>query len=133
MQKPKIQPTADNAPFWQGCRENTLRYQQCGTCKTVQLIPRGVCTQCHSQQLDWKVSAGLGRILSHTTVYRAPTPAFKADVPYVIALVDMAEGFRLMVNVRTGKDAAVAIGKTVRIGFRESGENVLPEAEVLPS
>ncbi len=131
MHKPIIRPTADNRVFWQGCRESILRYQQCSGCGTVQLIPRSVCTHCHGNKLEWKISAGCGRILSHTTVHRAPTPAFKADVPYTIVLIDMEEGFRLMANVRNGQDADVAIGREVRIGFRDSGENILPEAEVL--
>jgi len=69
-------------------------------------------------------------VLSHTTVYRAPTPAFKADTPYVIALVDMDEGFRLMVNVRGGKNAPVAIGKAVRITFEARADRNVPVAEL---
>ncbi|MDM9558465.1 Zn-ribbon domain-containing OB-fold protein [Bordetella petrii] len=130
MEKPTIHPTADNLPFWQGCDARQLRYQACTDCGTVQRIPRSVCTQCHGTRLAWRESAGRGVVLSHTTVYRAPTPAFKADTPYVIALVDMDEGFRLMVNVRGGKNAPVAIGKAVRITFEARADRNVPVAEL---
>jgi len=130
MEKTTTQPPAYAIPFWEGCRDHKLRYQACAHCGTVQLIPRTVCTHCHSQELRWKDSAGHGAILSYTIVYRAPTPAFKADTPYVIALIDMDEGFRLMTNVRGGANDSVAIGRRVRIGFEVRGDRTLPIAEM---
>jgi uncharacterized OB-fold protein len=130
MDKPKIHPTAESLPFWEGCRDHKLRYQVCADCGTVQLIPRSVCTRCHGRQLAWRESAGQGTVLSHTTVYRAPTPAFKPDTPYVVALVDMDEGFRLMVNVQGGKDAPVSIGRRVRIAFEARDDATVPIAQL---
>lgn len=59
-----------------------------------------------------------------------PTPAFKADTPYAIALVDLDEGFRLMVNVRGGAGAPLAIGARVRIVFEARGDGAVPIAEM---
>ncbi len=129
MEKPSIRPTAETRPFWDGCRDGKLRYQICADCGAVQRIPRSVCTHCHGLRLDWNESAGLGTVLSHTTVHRAPTPAFKTETPYVIALVDMDEGFRLMVNTRGGANPPLAIGQRVRIGFEPRGDYLLPIAE----
>ncbi len=130
--RPVPHPTAETRHFWDGCAGGELRYQRCADCGAVQLIPRSLCSACQSSGLEWKRSEGRGCILSYTTVHRAPTPAFRADVPYVIALVDMDEGFRLMVNVRGGDSPAVAIGARVRIGFRAVDGITLPEAEVQP-
>lgn len=129
MEKPAIRPTAETRPFWDGCRDGKLRYQTCADCGAVPHIPRSVCPHCHGQRLTWNDSAGLGTVLSHTTVHRAPTPAFKAETPYVIALVDLDEGFRLMVNTRAGANAPLAIGQRVRIGFEPRGDHLLPIAE----
>ncbi|WP_454695877.1 Zn-ribbon domain-containing OB-fold protein [Achromobacter aegrifaciens] len=129
MEKPSIRPTAETRPFWDGCRGGKLRYQTCADCGAVQRIPRSVCTHCHGLRLDWNESAGLGTVLSHTTVHRAPTPAFKTETPYVIALVDLDEGFRLMVNTRGGANPPLAIGQRVRIGFEPRGDDLLPIAE----
>jgi uncharacterized protein len=130
MNRPLPRATPETRPFWDGCTAGELRYQVCRRCRTVQLIPRSLCSTCQGLDLEWKRSEGRGRILSHTTVHRAPTPAFRAEAPYVIALVDMDEGFRLMVNVKGGDSPAVSIGRAVRIGFREVEGVALPEAEV---
>lgn len=130
MERPLPKPTAETRPFWDGCAVGELRYQACASCGAVQPIPRSLCTTCHGARLEWKLSRGRGRILTHTTVHRAPTPAFRAEAPYVIAIVDMDEGFRLMVNVEAD-GAAIAIGAPVRIGFRSVQGVALPHAWVL--
>lgn len=130
MNRPLPLATAETKPFWEGCQSGELRYQVCSRCSHVQTIPRTFCSACRHRELIWQVSAGRGRILSHTTVHRAPTPAFRAHAPYVIALVDMDEGFRLMVNVKGGDSTGVAIGSPVRIGFQTVQGAVLPQAEL---
>ncbi|MDO9504264.1 MAG: OB-fold domain-containing protein [Pseudoxanthomonas sp.] len=130
MSRPLPRPTAETKPFWEGCAAGVVRYQCCPYCGTVQLVPRALCAACQSDALEWRDATGFGQVLSHTTVYRAPTPAFREDAPYVIALVDMEEGFRLMVNVAGGAAAPIAIGTRVRIGFRHVEGVALPHAEV---
>ncbi|WP_151448934.1 Zn-ribbon domain-containing OB-fold protein [Lacisediminimonas profundi] len=131
MSRPLPRPTADTRHFWDGCATGELRYQRCAHCGEVQLIPRSLCSACQHADLEWHRSGGQGRVLSYTVVHRAPTPAFKDETPYIIALVDMSEGFRLMVNVRGGGATPLAIGQSVRIGFREIEGMALPEAQVL--
>lgn len=130
MSRSLPRPTAETRPFWDGCSVGELRYQVCGRCGCVQVIPRAFCSACRHRELQWRVSSGRGRILSHTTVHRAPTPAFRAEAPYVIALVEMAEGFRLMVNVAGDDTPALGIGRAVRIGFRTIDGVNLPQAEI---
>ncbi len=131
MSRPLPRPTAETKQFWDGCANGVVRYQRCGRCTAVQLIPRSLCANCQHDALDWHDATGLGTVLSHTTVHRAPTPAFREDAPYVIALIDMDEGFRLMTNVAGGASALVAIGSRVRIGFRQVEGFALPHAEVV--
>ena len=88
-------------------------FDNCPRCGQTQLIPRALCEACQHGDLQWHESRGMGRILSYTLVHRAPTAAFKADVPYVIAIVDMDEGFRLMVNVKDGATQSLSIGQPV--------------------
>lgn len=130
MNRPLPRPTAETKPFWDACAQGVVRYQRCSKCSTVQLIPRSLCAACQSDALTWHDASGIGRVLTHTTVFRAPTPAFREEAPYVIAIVDMDEGFRLMVNVAGGPAAPVAIGSRVRIAFREIEGVSLPLAEI---
>jgi uncharacterized OB-fold protein len=130
MNRPLPRPTAETKPFWDGCATGVIRYQRCAHCMAVQLIPRSLCANCQHDALTWHDASGFGTVLSHTTVHRAPTPAFREDAPYVIALIDMDEGFRLMTNVAGGASSGVGIGSRVRIGFREIEGVALPHAEV---
>lgn len=130
MSRPLPRPTAETRSFWEGCAAGVLRYQSCARCGAVQLIPRSLCAQCQGDALDWHEASGYGKVLTHTTVYRAPTPAFREEAPYVIALIDMDEGFRLVANVAGGAAAPIGIGSRVRIGFRQVEGVALPHAEV---
>jgi uncharacterized OB-fold protein len=68
-----------------------------------------LCPGCGSDDLEWQRSSGQGRVYSVTTL----APRDKA--PYSVALVDLAEGFRMMTNVIG--DGEVAIGAAVRADF----------------
>lgn len=132
MQKPVPVPTAETRPFWEGCARGELRYQLCRKCGKAQFYPRRLCISCLSEELDWRASKGAGTIFSITTVNRPTTAAFKEDVPYVIALVDLDEGFRMMLNVRGEHRLKARIGDRVRIGFEEgAGGMTLPFAHAV--
>ena len=55
---------------------------------------------------------------------------FGISVPASYALVDLDEGFRLMVNVAGGEQPGLAIGAVVDIGCRRADGLVLPEARL---
>lgn len=125
--KPVPPVTAETRPFWERCRSGELAYQHCAGCGRVQFYPRVVCTACGGRALDWRVSKGLGTVHAVTVVYRAPSPAFRADVPYSVALVDLDEGFRMMANVVGCDPEGVAIGDRVRLVFEVRGEAAVPQ------
>ena len=85
--KPLPTPNADTRAFWDGCAQGELRLQRCAACGAAQFPPRALCAACHAPAPAWEKASGRGRIVSHTRVHRPPSPAFKADVPYVVALV----------------------------------------------
>lgn len=121
---------ADTAPFWRGTAHGELLYQRCRACERTQFPPRQHCAHCQAGEPEWLRSAGRGAVHTFTVVHRAPTAAFKDEVPYVIALVDLDEGFRMMMNVLGCPPEAVEIGARVRVVFRPHGEAMLPQAEI---
>ncbi len=130
MNYPLPRANAQTQAYWDGCAQGELRYQCCGQCGQVQCIPRSLCGRCQSSNLQWSASKREGTVLTFTTVYRAPLPAFKDMVPYVIAIVDLDEGFRVMANaLPIVQQAALAIGSRVRIGFKEVQGMALPVLE----
>lgn len=124
-------PTADSAPFWAAAAEDRLLFQRCEACANAQFPPRPRCLACGGA-VRWEESCKRGVIHSYTVVHRAPNAGFKAKVPYVIALVDLEEGPRLMLNVLDGADsAALAIGASIRVAFtamEAPGVGKLPQA-----
>lgn len=128
--KPRPHPNADSLPFWEGCARGELRYQHCTSCDRAQFPPRAFCARCQGPSLEWRQSARQGSIHTFTVVQRAPSAAFKGDVPYVIVLVDLDEGFRLMMNLRGAGAEAAKIGQRVRVVFEHAaGDYPLPQAE----
>lgn len=123
---PLPRSNAQTQPYWDGAAAGELRYQRCAACGHVQRIPRSLCEQCQSRRLDWKDSRRTGTVLTFTTVHRAPLPAFKDMVPYVIAIVDMDEGFRVMANAMPQCRDGLTIGARVRIGFQDVHGMALP-------
>ena len=125
-------------PFWDGCAAGELRVQRCTRCGARQLPPRGRCVRCGANALEWVTEAALGTVHSFTVVHRAPSPAFRGDAPYVVALVDIVDRARLMMNVTGCDPQAVHIGMRVQIGFVErrgdDGATAwLPEARPAPA
>lgn len=115
--KPLPQMNHDSAPFWEGCALGELRVQHCMTCGTHQLPPRARCVECGDTSLNWQAIDLQAEVHSFTVVHRAPSAAFQTDVPYVIALVDLVDRARLMVNVVDCDPELVQIGVSVVIGF----------------
>jgi hypothetical protein len=112
---------ADSAPYWEGARSDKLLLQRCGGCGTLRFFPRFLCTACGSDRTEWSEVSGRGTVHSFTIVHRAAFPEFQATTPYVVALIDLEEGPRMMTNI-VGDDAlSVAIGDTVTVVFEERG------------
>lgn len=99
--------------FWDGCERGELRYQRCDHCASLQYYPRPFCRLCGNESLTFVATQGNGVVYSLTEVIRAPTPSFKALVPYTIALVDLDEGVRVMAHAQAG----LAIDQRVILEF----------------
>lgn len=120
---PAPQETPDAGPYWQAARENRLVMQHCYGCGTYRFFPSRLCPECGSDEQVWGPCSGRGTIYSLTTVHRAPTPAFRAGVPYVVALVELAEGPRVMANIVGEGRLEAAIGDAVEVCFEPRGKN----------
>ena len=122
---PLPEPNGDSLPFWNAARERRLLIRQCKACGTRHFMPRHLCPQCWSDDLEWIESRGLGSVHSFSIVHRAPTPVFGARTPYVVALIDLDEGPRMMANVLGQKARDIAIGDRVSVTFEDRGDGAL--------
>ncbi len=90
-------------------------------------MPTIVCPQCASQAFEWRVCEGAGTVYSFTVVHRAPSDAFSAHTPFVVALIDLKEGPRVMTNIIGDDRFEVAIGDSVRVCFEPREEATVPQ------
>ena len=73
----------------------------------------------------FRKSSGRGAVYSYTVVHRPPRPAFTA--PYVVAIVELEEGWHLLTNLVDVAPEAVTVGMPVEVAFR-----ALSDAITLP-
>ena len=115
------------SPFWEGCRDGELRLRRCRSCGAHHHFDPSRCPGCGSPHLDWVPASGRGTIASYTRVHRAPSPAFREAAPYVLGLVDLVEGPRMMAWL-VGDDDGIAVGAPVGLRFVDA-----PSGETLPA
>lgn len=127
VEKPVPTLTDDNREFWLNCSRNKLILQRCSECATTQYYPRAICTNCGSKNLEWVESAGKGIVYSYTVIHRAPSPAFDKYVPYVLAIIQLNEGPKMMSNIVACDPNDIRIGMEVEVDFeKRAGEVGIP-------
>jgi uncharacterized protein len=132
LPKPVPTMTADSEPFWTGTAKGELRFQQCDDCGHVQFPFLPACQTCLSDSLTTRRSSGAGSIFSFTTVYRAPTSHFDADVPYTLAMIELDEGFRMFSALTEPCDRDDMVGARVEVRFIDRrGSMTLPTFEIV--
>ena len=117
-------PTPETAAYWEGCRQGKLMIQRCGSCGHYQFYPRLVCTSCMSTPVEWARASGRGKVVSFTIVRQAISQAYAAEVPYVIALIQLDEGPTMMSNVIDCDPEQVKIGMPVEVTFETWSEDL---------
>ena len=121
--KPLPRPSSLTRPFWEGTKQGLLLLQRCTQCHNFIWTPQLACPQCLSEALEWTKVSGRGTIYSYTVVHRAATPAFKA--PYTVAIVELAEGPRILTDLIEVNPQDVHIGMEVQVAFEDVGEVAL--------
>jgi len=118
--------------FWEGTAAEDLRVQLCAACGHRQLPGGPCCRECLSSELSWDRASGRGTVFSFTVVHKAMHPAFAAQVPYVLADVQLEEGPILTSNVTDVAPQAVSIGMAVEVWFEEPDRDAFGSQFRLP-
>jgi hypothetical protein len=121
---PLPSPDALTAPFWDACRRRSLEVSACGDCGRLFLPPGPCCPGCWSTNLAFRPVSGKGRVASFVVYRRTYHPGIPA--PYVVALVELDEGPRLISNIVGCAPEEVAMDMWVRVQFEPAGDFLLP-------
>jgi uncharacterized OB-fold protein len=104
--KPLPAITDETRPFWDALGHGELRLQRCRGCGEWRYPIAAVCPRCLGAEHEWARSSGRGRVFSFVVFHQVYHEAFRADVPYNVALVQLEEGPFMFSNlVGIGTDA----------------------------
>ncbi|GAA0601144.1 Zn-ribbon domain-containing OB-fold protein [Streptomyces crystallinus] len=113
-------------PYWEAAASGVLLIRRCGACGRAHHYPREFCPFCWSEDVEWERASGRATLYTWSVVHRNDLPPFGGRVPYVAAVVALAEGPRMMTEVVGVEFAALRVGMGVRVGFREGGGGSVP-------
>lgn len=112
--------TPDTAFFWDALKEGRLLIQRCAQCERLRHPPRPMCPHCNALRWDTVEASGRGIVYSFVVPHHPRWPWF--DETYIVALVQLAEGTRIVSNLREVDPTAVSIGMPVEL-FIEHFDN----------
>ena len=121
--KPLPRIDEESRGYWEALARHELYFQRCRNCGTKRFYPRAVCTNCLSSAVEWVRASGRGTVYSFTVTHQNQSPGFREELPYVLAIVELEEGVRLMTNVVGCAPDAVRIGMPVEVVY----DDVTPE------
>lgn len=119
--------TPTSQPFWDGTQAGELRLQRCTDCNQHFLYPRPSCPHCGSRKTEWVRSGGRGRLYSYVISHLA-APGWQGETPYVIAVVQLDEGPRMLSNLVgvPADPAALVLDMPLEVTFQSRGDKTLP-------
>jgi len=117
--------TPDTEQFWEHAKKGELAIQRCASCSTYIFYPRSHCPFCFADEVPWVVVSGLGTLHSYVISHRR-APGF--EPPYVIAIVALDEGPRMMSNIVGVEPIPEALQLDMRLAvvFEEQGGMAIP-------
>ena len=126
--KPLPIPSQLSEPFWAACKNHELKIQRCQSCGAFRFPPAILCPECLSREVEWQKVSGRGKIFSFVVYRRLYHPAFKADLPYTVAVIELEEGARLLSNIVDISPEKVRCDMPVEVIFQDvTPEVTLPK------
>ena len=125
--RPRPPVNRDNAFFFDELKGGRISVQRCDSCAELRHPPVPMCPACHS--LDWstRTMSGAGELVSFVVMHHPVRPPFQDG--YIVALVELVEGPRLVMNLEDIEEDDIEIGMKVQVDVRAvDAELVLPVA-----
>ena len=117
---------ADTRFFWEGAQAGELRIQRCDGCGRLRHPPGPMCPHCHSASSGYVVASGRGEVFTYMVHHHPPVAGRKA--PFVVAVVQLPEGVRMVGNVLGVPADQVDVGMPVEVMFERADAGlVLPQ------
>ena len=117
-------PDDETRPFWDAARDGQLLIKRCADCGAAHFYPRPFCPRCWSTRVSWEPASGRAELYTWSVIHHNDLPPFRDRLPYVAAVVDLAEGPRVMTTVVDCDPDELAIGMDLRVDFRPLDDEI---------
>jgi uncharacterized OB-fold protein len=117
-------PDPETQPYWDAAKEGKLLIRRCNACKRPYFYPRDFCPHCWSEDVSWEEASGRATLYTWSVVRRNDLPPWGERVPYVAAVVDLAEGPRMMTNVVECEFDALTAGMELEVVYQPISDDV---------
>lgn len=107
----------DSESWWSAIQNHVLHVDVCGECGRKSLYSRPFCPHCWSEDVTPVVATGRATLYTWTHVHQNSAP-FDARTPYILAMVDLEEGPRLMTVVERCPAEQLYAGMPLSLAFR---------------
>jgi uncharacterized OB-fold protein len=126
-----VNPDPEAKAYFDGLAGGVILVQHCADCDSRQFPPRMHCIRCVGREISWEEISGDGTVYAKTINRRAPEPAFEKFLPYVVALVDLDAGVRVMARADCPAGDVIT-GTRVRV-FADPEPVVMPGLLFVPA
>lgn len=116
----------DTVGFWEAAREHRLVIQRCARCRARQHPPAPVCHACRERDLGWEEVEPRGRVYTWTAVHKAWVPQLEGHLPYLVAVIELEAGVRIVSNLVEIATEDVRIGTRVEAVWDDYAELSVP-------
>ena len=121
--RPIPRPTQTTKPFWEAAKKKKLVMQWDPGARRYQFLPRAISIHSGKQNLQWREVSGKGAVHSFT-IAEAPAAGFEGKTPYVIAMVELDEGVRIMANLIKIAPDQVEAGMRVKLAWEKLSDEI---------
>ena len=122
--KPIPEPDEKSAPWFAGTTRHELLLQHCRTCDGYQWPVWEHCNACWATDLEWAPSKGQGTVFTWALMHQIIDPAFAAEAPYNVAVVELDEGPRLNTQIAAAAPGEIRVGLRVEVDWDDIAPHV---------
>lgn len=120
--RPAPRVDASNAGYWKAAHDGHLMLGECEACGKRHHPPQAVCPFCWNGPVQPSFASGRATVNSFSVVHQNSDPAFKGNVPYVLAYVDLEEGVSMMTNIVNCTLDRISIGMKLTAVFEATSD-----------
>ena len=114
----------ENEPFWTAVENRRLLIGSCSDCGEFHYYPRPHCPHCWSDNVEWVDASGKATLYTWSVIYRNDLPPWPQRVPYVAAVVELAEGPKMMTQILESDGSNLSIGMALELDFEALDEEL---------